>query len=76
MEIKKDNALAYKYYKLYTKSLEESIKQKELLYNDENKNTVLSLEAYIDNIEKEKENSELKLELRHKKRELECKHRS
>ena len=69
-EIKKENESAYKYYKLYTKNLEEDIRQKELLYNDQNKNTVLSLEAYIDNIEKEKENSELKLELIHKKREL------
>ena len=70
MEIQGDNKEAYKYYKLYTKSLESNIKNQESLYNDENKNTVLSLEAYIDNIEKEKENSKLKLELKHKKREL------
>ena len=70
MEIKGDNKTAYKYYKLYTESLENDIKRQESIYNDENKNTVLSLEAYIDNIEKEKENSKLKLELNHKKREL------
>ena len=70
MEIKKDNKNAYKYFKLYTYNLETSIKSQEILYNDENKNTVLSMEAYIDNIEKEKENSRLKLELEHKKREI------
>jgi len=70
MEIKKNNKAAYKYHKLYTKSLEKNIKKQESIYNDENKNTVLSLESYIDNIEKEKENSKLKLELKHKKREL------
>ena len=70
MEIKKDIKTAFKYHKLYTEALEKSIKEKELFYNNENQNTVLSLEAYIDNIEKEKENSKLKLELNHKKREL------
>ena len=66
---KKDKEYNF-YYKMYITCLKEEMQIKEKLYNDENKNTVLSLEAYIDNIEKEKENSKLKLELDHKKREL------
>ena len=58
------------YYMMYITCLKEEMQIKEKLYNDGNENTVLSLEAYIDNIEKEKENSKLKLELNHKKREL------
>ena len=70
MELKKDTKSSYKYFKLYTKHLKDNINIQESMYNDENKNTVESLDAYIDNLEKEKENSKLKLELNHKKREL------
>ena len=58
------------YYSLHIECIKNEMEIKEKLYNNETKNTVLSLEAYIDNIEKEKENSKLKLELNHKKREL------
>jgi tetratricopeptide (TPR) repeat protein len=65
------NHTDYEYYSsLYIECIKNEMEIKEKLYNDETKNTVLSLEAYIDNIEKEKENSKLKLELDHKKREL------
>ena len=59
-----------KYNKMYIDCIKKEMDDKQKLYNNENQNTVLSLEAYIDNIEKEKENSKLKLELEHKKREL------
>jgi tetratricopeptide (TPR) repeat protein len=59
-----------KYHTMYIKYLKEEMVIKEKLYNNENKNTVLSLEAYIDNLEKERENSKLRMELNHKKREV------
>ena len=58
------------YHEMLIACLKEEIVIKEKIYNNENKNTVLILEAYIDNIEKEKENSKLKLQLENKKREL------
>ena len=58
------------YYEMLIACLKEEVMIKDKIYNDENKNTILVLEAYIDNIEKEKENSKLKLQLENKKREL------
>tara|TARA_B110000116_G_scaffold46768_1_gene38842 strand:+ start:351 stop:1931 length:1581 start_codon:yes stop_codon:yes gene_type:complete len=61
----------YEYYSnLHLDYIKEELKIKEKLYNNGTKDTILSLEAYIYNIEKEKENSKLKLELNHKKREI------
>ena len=58
------------YYKKYIEYFEKDYEIKKELFNVENKQTIESLEVYIDNIQKEKENEKLKAELDTQKREL------
>ena len=58
------------YYKKYIEYFEKNHEIKKELFTAENKQTIESLEVYIDNIQKEKENEKLKAELNNQKREL------
>ena len=71
-ELLEDNDLkkSHYYYKNYIKKFEQYYEIKNELFMAKNKNTIESLEVYIDNIQKEKENEKLKAELNNQKREL------
>tara|TARA_Y100000814_G_scaffold9056_1_gene7534 strand:- start:303 stop:941 length:639 start_codon:yes stop_codon:yes gene_type:complete len=58
------------YYKKYIEYFEKNHEIKKELFTVENKQTIESLEVYIDNIQKEKENEKLTAELNTQKREL------
>ena len=58
------------YYKKYIIYSEQDYDNKKIIFADKNKNTIESLEVYIDNIQKEKENEKLRLDLNNQKREL------
>ena len=67
---KSDLKISNDYYKKYIEYFEKNHEIKKELFNVENKQTIESLEVYIDNIQKEKENEKLKAELNTQKREL------
>ena len=67
---KNDLKISNTYYKKYIEYLEKDYKIKKEIFAVENKQTIESLEVYIDNIQKEKENEKLKSELNTQKREL------
>lgn len=71
-ELLEDNDLkkSHYYYKNYIKKFEQYYEMKNELFIAKNKKTIESLEIYIDNIQKEKENEKLKAELNNQKREL------
>ena len=65
-DLKKSN----QHYKQYINYFEKDYEIKQQVFTTENKNTIESLEVYIDNIQKEKENEKLKDQLSSQKREL------
>ena len=67
---KSDLKISNDYYKKYIKYFEKNYEIKKELFTVVNKQTIESLEVYIDNIQKEKENEKLKAELNTQKREL------
>ena len=67
---KSELKISNNYYKKYIEYFEKNYEIKKELFAVENKQTIESLEVYIDNIQKEKENEKLKAELNTQKREL------
>ena len=67
---KADLEKSNQHYKQYINYFEKDYEIKQQVFTTENKNTIESLEVYIDNIQKEKENEKLKDQLSSQKREL------